>query len=195
MNSAARNLDDVVDESQVLGYEPPQETLVHRLARYYHTCAGKVSFYVGKLRPRVDPKPEEIVAIPFLWRPRADEPIDARAVVCIELPVRNPVELLGAYMSAGVRPDHVVFVGDTMTMRHDEYSAVRKKGALVHHDPKKDRQQAQRGLSSYFRARHAAVEPQYTVNNPYTYAPAPPKVSPEELRAFVQAVAAQDRRR
>lgn len=120
--------------------------------------------------------------------------VHPETVYCIELPASDPVGLLTAYLHRGVRPDHVVFVGDPLTMKDEAYYAVTRKGALVHEAPKKGRREhAEQELSAYYTSA-GSVGTRPTANpNPYTYNPGPPKVTPEQLQQYVDAIAQRRR--
>ena len=124
----------------------------------------------------------------FRWNAKRVRDVRPETVYCVELPVSDPMGVLGTYLSAGVKPDRVVFVGDTQTLTDDAYYAIRRKGALVHETPKKGRrEQAQKDLEPFF----AAAKPRVYATpapNPYTYNPGPPKVTPEQLQALVDAI-------
>lgn len=153
--------------------------------------------FIGAFIQRVRLSRAEAPAQRFLWNP-SPKKIQPGAVVCISLPASDPLGQLMAAIRVGTRPDHVVFVGDTTTMAHKAYDAVVQKGAVVHHTTKasnkQQRERVESELTPYYDAQRSRVEPRRQVKNPYTYTPAPAKVTPEEFRAFIKAVAEPERR-
>jgi hypothetical protein len=148
------------------------------LARDHHGAGARYEDSIG----------EKMGAPRFSWNPSVEECEDA--VVCLDLPLPDPVQALRMYANAGVPPFRIVFVGDPLSMTDDEYYRITSKGALVH-DARKEgayRQKTEDDLFQYFSSPSVAVLPEKNPN-PYTYEPGPPKVTPEQLQAFIDAIA------
>lgn len=161
---------------------------VNFLDRYDRTCS-----YVNRFLGRDTSDHDRTT---FVWNPKKI-PTRTRVVTCLDLPITNPVQLLESYVLAGVQPDHVVFVGDSSILADDTYDMITKKGALVHHVRPdvwntKSRQQTEEELAAYFDA-EVTFGPTHEANNEYAYAPASPKLSPEEFQVFLDTLANRER--
>lgn len=116
-----------------------------------------------------------------------------QTVYCVDLPASDPIGMLTSYMQQGVKADHVVFVGDPLTMTDDAYYRVTQQGALVHETKKRShRQLTEEELTLHYVAGRPAVTP--TKNpNAYTYKPRASVVTKAQLQAHIDAIAAHKR--
>jgi hypothetical protein len=119
--------------------------------------------------------------------------IHPQTVYCVELPTSDPIGMLTSYVQQGVKADHVVFVGDPLTMTDDAYYRATQQGALVHETKKRSqRRLTEEELTLYHVAARPAVTP--TKNpNAYTYKPRAAVVTKEQLQAHIDAIAAHKR--
>jgi hypothetical protein len=166
---------------------PREPGLVERLTRAVQEYfAGAKEYFHARWHRR---RPSEAL---FVWDvpPKRVTAVRPETVFCVQLPASNPVRTLQAYVQAGVAPDHVVFVGDPLTLSDEAYYGITRQGALVHETSKKDRrEQAQKDLAAFYEPPGARVSARPSVNpNPYSYTPGPPKVTPEQLQALVDAI-------
>lgn len=128
----------------------------------------------------------------FRWNVPTSRIGDVRPemVFCVELPVSDPAGMLASYMASGVRPEHVVFVGDPLTMKDNDYYRITQQGALVHETKKRSHRQTEDDLTPYYAQTRSTARP--TSNpNPYTYEPGAPAVTQEQLQALIDAIAAK----
>lgn len=162
--------------------------LLQRLIRAVQTYfAGAKEYLHAHRRRHPETRPTQ-----FVWDVPAKQLTAVRpeTVFCVELPASNPVRLLEAYVQAGVAPDHVVFVGNPLTLSDEAYYGITRQGALVHETSKKGRrEQTQKDLAAYYQSPGTRVSARPSVNpNPYSYTPGPPKVTPDQLQALVDAI-------
>jgi len=167
---AVPNLEYVGTDAEVL--EPaPKASLLRRLAEMFARRRRAEAQFVWNAPP-----------------PKQLADVVPSTVYCVDLPVSNPMRVLDMYVHTGVTPDHVVFVGDPLTINDDDYYSITRKGALVHETAKSGRRQrAQKELSPYFEPAGEHTRPSSNPN-PYTYNPGPPKVTPEQLQALIDAI-------
>lgn len=177
---AARKLEAYVPDDVVgVAAPPPDRGVVQWLKE-------RLTSYFAAYFSRADRAP---AGAQFVWSVPATKVgrVRPEQVYCVELPVSNPVQTLESYLKVGIAADHVVFVGDLLTMTDEAYRGITRMGALVHETPKKGRRrQTQEDLAAYFDSGGPAAVP--TKNpNPYTYKP-DQKVTPEQLQALVDAL-------
>jgi len=206
---ATSRLDQLVIDEPQASYRTPRETFKEWFLRAYQRAGdtiaeygGKTANYAGKIVDKVQaatrrgPRPVAIedvgTSIQFVWSPSRESAIDPGAVICVKLPVRNPVGLLSAYMSVGVRPERVVFVGDPLTLSDAAYDGITRMGALVHPISKKvSKERAKQELSAYYTSPVLPREVPAQNPNPYAWEPGPPRVTTEQLQALIDAVRAR----
>lgn len=179
MSPQAAKLEAYADEAVVEQPLPEGPGPLDRLFEYAERVIGRVKGLCVRSVPEAQ----------FRWNIPAAKVRTVRpeTVYCVELPVSNPVAMLEAYGRAGVASDHVVFVGDGLSLSDDAYDQITRKGALVHETKKGRRDQTERDLKPYFAA--SRPERRAVLSHPYTYKPGPPKVTPEQLKEFIDAVA------
>jgi hypothetical protein len=167
------------DEVVILQSGPEGPNVLERLVEFFNRVVARVTAVSVRSGPEAQ----------FLWNvpPARLRSVKSATVYCVELPVSNPVAMLEAYRRSGVASDHVVFVGDALTLSDDAYDWVTRKGALVHEISKKGRREkTERDLKSYYSP--ARPERKAAASHPLTYKPGPPKVTAEQLQELIDAV-------
>lgn len=213
---SASNLDHIV-EPVAIAYGAPREPLGERVRRalqragdtiaeyavrartkvFSHTKASSYTGIVienapGAMTPALVTSGDNGTAVQFVWSPSPGTPIDARAVVCIELPARNPLKLLESYVGAGVRPQRIVFVGDPLSLSDAAYDGITRMGSVVCDTGKKaNKERAEQELAAHYAPPALPREVPLRNPNPYTWDPGPPRVTPEQLQALIDGVRAR----
>lgn len=171
-----------------------QLSLSRPARRTLPTSRDRNGFFKSLLSALASYFPRHCALKQFHWNVSPEKVRDVRpeAVYCVELPVKKAADMLLGYIRAGVAPDHVVFAGDPETLTDREYGAITRKGALVHDTPKKARRRTtEHGLATFFATTREANIPLQP--RPYSYTPAPPQVTPEQLQGYVEAIGRRGR--